>query len=243
MSVFLLIMALLLGLAYRLGSRADRPLEARWAGAALISSGLALAVALLLACQLHQARLDYVHEECDSIGHAYRVLQVLPRNERAQMRLLLVSYTDARLRKVPGSSPQVARQAEEEALGLHSQMFALATRMMRDRTIDPYRGSQIVQALSRMISGHHRLAYALEERLSTPLMAFVCLQCLLAAVLLGGVAGPAPRGRLLCLGLTAALWLNLALILDYDDPNGQFIQVDARNIQELAQALHAKERL
>ncbi|MBS2037416.1 hypothetical protein JST97_20675 [bacterium] len=241
----LLVLALGLGLAYTLGARSARVgLDARLAGGALVWTGLSLAVTLYLAGQLHRARLDDVHEECDSIGHVYRALQVLPRNERAQMRLLLVSYTDARLRKVPEQSAQESQNAEDEALGLYSQMFALGTRMMRDQTIDPFRGSQIVQALSQMISIHHRLGYALQERLPTPLLIFVTLQCLASAGLLGALTALShPQQRWICLVLTGGLWINLALILDYNDPSSQFIRVDTRNIQELSQALHAKERL
>ena len=243
--ILMSLLAVLLGLACFGGARLGRfGLEPRMAGGALIWAGLSLAAALYVAVGLHQSRIEYIHDECDSIGHVYRVLQVLPRNERAQMRLLLVSYTDTRLRKVSEAAASDGAQAEEEAMGLYSQMFALATRMIKSKTVDAYLGSQITQGLSRMISSHHRLGYALEERVAAPLLAFSALMCLLSAGLLGALAATAhPGQRWVGWALVAALWINMALILDYNDPTGQIIRVDTRNFLELSQALHAKERL
>ena len=233
---------LLLVLAYTLGSHLRRtssgPAPERWWVSALVVwSGFALCVSWLNVSRIHQQRQSWLHDECDSIAHVYRLLQTLPRNERAQMRLLLLSYLDANLRNrdAGGAAPG----AEEESLAIHSQLYALTTRLVKAKTIGDFQGAILTQALSRMISVHHRTSYALHERLSGVELGYVLFLSLLGA----GLVGYARVPRAGWLSLLVIIGASLSLVLDLNNPWSGWIRVDRKNLQELSTLLHQKEKL
>ena len=232
LAFFAVLLVLGYGLGRQLQKRREVALPAWLVSATVVWLAFSLSVSLLSASQQHQQRQNWLHEECDGIAHVYRLLQTLPRNERAQMRLLLLAYLDANLRNGEG---------EEEATSTHSQLYALATRMVKSKIIGDHQGSLLTQSLSRMISVHHRTDFALRQR--TPAAEWIALgsACFLVAALVG--YGTSARDRFTPLVLALLTLTGLSLLLDFNRPGQGLVQVDRKNLQDLSRTLHQKEKL
>ena len=232
LAAFTVLLLLGYGLGRILETRRKAALPPWLVSATLVWLAFSLSVSLLNAGQLHQQRQSWLHEECDSIAHVYRLLQTLPRNERAQMRLLLLAYLDANLRN---------GQAEEEATSTHSQLYALTTRMVKSKIIGDYQGSLLTQSLSRMISVHHRTDFALRQQTPAAEWLALTIECFLVAALVG-YATPR-RERFVPLVLVLLTLTGVSLLLDCNRPWDGLVQVDRKNLQDLSTILHQKEKL
>ena len=199
-------------------------------------------LALFLACTYYQVslvsreRTTLVHQEADSIAQVYRILQTLPRAQRTQMRLLLISYLDAKLRN---SSPQTKENQAQEVIGLQSQLYSLSCQLTEQKALTATQGQTLGQALNGMISLHYRCDYALEEHLAWPVMAMLLIQCAGVSLLLGlGSRNGVVTGVCLVMMISS-----LFVILDLDNGNTGFMRIDKSNLRDLVNILHQQEQL
>jgi hypothetical protein len=197
-------------------------------------------LALFLTCtylqvsQLSRERTTLIHEEADSIAQVYRIMQTLPRGQRAQMRLLLISYLDAKLR---GSLS--AAQQGQEIRGFQHQLYSLSCDLTEQKALTPIQGQTLGQALNAMISLHYRCDYAQRDRLPGPVVALLLIHC--AGVSL--VLGLGSRHAVLTGVCLVMMVFSLFVIFDLDDGNAGFMRVDRSNLKDLVNILHQQEEL
>lgn len=195
----------------------------------LVWVGLFLGLTLQQSCFVYRQRIDLVHQEADSIARVYRVLESLPQSQRAQMRLLLIAYLDAKLSQ--------ARLGD--IVGLQEQQFKLCCQLSASQVISEAQGLSLRESMDRMISLHYRSSYAIEEHLPPSLVVLILAQCLAAALLLG-LGG---RHPLLSLTLIALMMGALATLADLDDASRGWVRVDRSNLRDLVNVMHQQEQL
>lgn len=199
-------------------------------------------LALLLSLTLWQSQRNFwdrttlVHQEADEIAKVYRILDTIPQANRTQMRLILISYLEAKLHR------QERQTSEEEIQGLQNQLYVLAGELSQKKVINESQAIAMEAAVSHMMSAHYRSSYALSERLAGIVTWTLVLQCLAVGFLLGSSSSPERRMPIL-LVFSILASSTLALALDLDGSTGGWIRVDVSNLRDLVNALHSQEHL
>lgn len=226
---FALLVALLL--AYVAGLRLSRilPGVANLETVLLVWVGLFLGLTLQQSTKVYHQRLELVHEEADSIAHVYRVLESLPQAQRAQMRLLLIAYLDAKLGQARAG----------DISGLQDQLFKLCGELATNHIISEAQGLALRDNVDHMISLHFRCIYAMDEHLPPPVVLLLLSFCLVASLSLGQ-GGKHPFQSLLLIGL---MFGSLVTVADLDDAGRGWVRVDRSNLRDLVNVLHQQEQL
>lgn len=245
----LLALAVLLVVSHEVGLRlARRQLQASASQLRPVEAALVVWLGMLLVLTLHHATVGFsdknvlVHEEADSIAGVYRRLETLPPTHRAQMQSLLMAYLDAKLRKINSSSTQEQESSEQEAMGVHAQLYTLAGDLATKRLLSEAQGLALEQVVNRMISLHFRSDYALRERMPTLVLVVLGLQCCGVALLLGYANGSgASRNHVLPPVFLLLVLGCCVLVLDLDDARGGVMRVDTSNFRDLNRIMHQLE--
>ena len=239
-SGYVWILIVLLGLSYGLGRRLSRG----FLTVPSLEAAMLIWPALFLACTYYQVglasleRTTLIHEEADSIAQVYRILQTLPQAQRAQMRLLLVSYLDAKLRP-PTMTAADKDTLKQELMGLQTQLYTLSCQLTEQKALTASQGQTLSQALNGMISLHYRCTYAQDEHLPGPVVGLLMILCALVSLLLG----LGDRNKILTGVCTLAMLAAFAVVLDMDNGDSGFIRVDKSNLRDLRNILHQQEQL
>ena len=244
--------AVLLVVVYQVSSRWGK---ARWSVSAGVSrdmqplqAGLLIWIGMFATLLLHHGvsglreKTLLVHEECDSVAQVFRRLETLPPTHRAQMRLLLSSYLEAKLRKFSAGDEAEAKTSDQEILGVHAQIYTLTIDLANRKLLSEAQGLAMEAAINRMISLHFRTDYALREHLPAALLLVLALQLLAGAAAVGYCNGFGPQRRswegafflILTLSLTFALW-------EVDDAAHGLVQADISNWRDLVALMHQRE--
>lgn len=245
----LLILIVFLVVCHEVGIRlARRQLQASASQLRPIEAALVGWLALLAVVTLHQATQAFseknvlVHEEADSIAGVYRRVGTLPTTHRAQMQSLLMAYLDAKLRKLKSTSFKERESSEQEAMGVHDQLYNLSTDLANKHLMSEAQGIALEQVVNRMISLHFRSDYALRERMPTAVLLVLALQCCGVAVLIGYANGSgAARNVVMPVVFLLLLGGCAFLVLELDDASGGVLQVDTSNFRDLNIIMHQLE--
>jgi len=235
-----LCLLLITGLSYALGRR----LAGRFQASASVEIVVLVWLGLFLVCTFNQCyslareRTALIHQESDAIAQAYRMLQRLPDAQRTQMRMLLISYLDAKLRGHPGLSPKAHEDLSQEIVGLQSQLYGQGVALTERHALSEAQGQLLGQQINQMISMHYRTEYALREGMSPPVM----LLLLLLASAGSFVTGLAGRDLLQSLLLSCLIWSTSWVLLDLNEAEGGLIRADKSNLRDLVNILHQQEQ-
>jgi hypothetical protein len=242
-------LAVVLVVCHEAGLRlARRQLQASSSQVRPMEAALVIWMGMLLVLTLHHATVAFndknvlVHEEADSIAGVYRRLETLPPTHRAQMQSLLMAYLDAKLRKIHSASAQEQESSEQEAMGVHAQLYSLTGDLSTKHLLSEAQGLALEQVVNRMISLHFRSDYALRERMPALVLLVLAAQCCGIALLLGYANGSGSSRNSVLPVVYGLLVLSCSLlILDLDDARGGWLRVDTANWRDLSRIMHQLE--
>lgn len=227
---------LALGAGWRVGCSA--PQNLRLATSGLVWLGLLVAVSLWQVQWKFRERLVRVHEESDAIANLYRSLEGLPNSQRTQMRLLLITYLDAKLRLLKPLSPEDLKHCQEETVGLQHQFVHLIHNMRKQKLVSDAEGIALAEQVSHVISSHFRTRYASGEGFPSALWALLMLQAGVVLFLVGRERRGWEAGAAAVLVITT-LWC----VADYDGATRGLIRLDTSNLKDLVEILHNREQM
>lgn len=205
-------------------------------------------IALLTTLFLHHGMEELrnksmlVHEECDSVAQVYRRLEILPPTHKAQMRLLLSSYLEAKLRKFAARKPGDRKSSEQELMGVHAQLYALTVDLVNRKLMSENQGLAMEAAMNRMISLHFRTDYALNEQFPVALLLALAAQAVIVSVLVGYTSGSASQRRLLLpVSFLLLTLLSAYMLWELNDATSGLVQADISNWRDLVEIMHQRE--
>jgi len=208
-----------------------------------ILAGLLVWLAMFMAVMLHQAQSRFseqttlVRLESDAVANLFRKLQPLPDAHRSQMRSLLISYVDTKI-KNNGQFSTKDTQSIQEAQGIQRQLVFLSGDLIKQKVLSELQNIGLQEAIDQVTALHFHRAYAAEERLPGMVLAALFLQSGILAFVVGAQRNGQLGAAFLILVTSTTL-----LILDYERPHSGLIQLDTSNLRDVSNIMHHEEQL
>jgi hypothetical protein len=239
----------LVAIALEAGVRLGRWRQRRGAAKSEVSGAMVGATMGLLAFMMaftfngaagrHDARKGLVIEETNAIDKVWLRAGFLDEPSRADVRGLLRSYVDVRVKAAAGEVDlgEAARQSE----ALLDRMWAIAVEVGR-KDANSITAGLFIQSLNEVIDLHlKRMTVAIRNRVPPTLWATLYLLMAVGMLMMGiqiGLSGPRQFGMELFLAV--AFSVVLFLIADLDRPQEGLINVSQQAMLELQTKLHAR---
>jgi hypothetical protein len=239
----------LVAIALEAGVHLGRWRQRRGAGKSEVSGAMVGATMGLLAFMMaftfngaagrHDARKGLVIEETNAIDKTWLRAGFLDETARADIRGLLRSYVDVRVKAAAGEVDlgPAARQSEV----LLDRAWAIAEDVGR-KDANSITAGLFVQSLNEVIDLHlKRMTVAIRNRVPPTLWATLYLLMAVGMLMMGiqvGLSGPRQLGMEVFLAV--AFSVVLFLIADLDRPQEGLINVSQQAMQELQTKLHAR---
>jgi hypothetical protein len=243
-SLFLAILLLVLLAVeggYRLGiyrrSRSEEEKEApvgAMVGATLGLLAFLLAFTFGLAATRFDTRRQVLLDEANAIGTAYLRAEMLP-ERRAEIRLLLRAYVEARLEAVQSGNVTAGIRRSEH---LHTQLWAQAVAMGEHHPTSIVVGL-FVQSLNEVIDLHaKRVTAGLRNRIPGAIWVALFAVAVLSLAAMGYHAGLSHTSRsLAALAVAVAFSVVIGLIADLDRPQEGVLRVSQQALLDLRQSM------
>jgi hypothetical protein len=236
-------------LAIEAGIRLGRRRQVQAGGEAKISGAMVDATMALLAFMLaftfdgaasrHGAREALVVEDTNAIDKTWRHADFLSEPYRANMRALLSTYVDVRVKAAAGTMDlgEATRQSE----ALHEKMWLLAEEVEKNNG-DRRTTSLFIQSLNDMIDVHlKRVDIGIRNRIPPAIWATLYLLTAVGMTMMGtqsGIRGERSIGMEVALAVSFSLVL--VLIADLNRTQEGLISVSQQAIEELRSRLNAR---
>ncbi len=202
-------------------------------GGTLTLLGLLLGFTFSMAVGRYDQRKNLEEAEANAIGTEFSRADLLPATEAAQVRALLRSYLDHRMRYYMRRDPASLRQLDAETARLLGDLWAVVAAHGRAQR-DPV-AALVVAGMNDVLNSQGYTQAAWWNRI--PLTAWTLL--VVIAIFCNFLVGFGARHNrpALFLILPIALAITLFLIADIESPRGGIIRVHPQNLEALAVAI------
>lgn len=222
-------------ISLELGYRSRRQMESASpiAGTMLLVVFLLQIFSLALLLWQHRERTTLVHEEADIIAQAFRRSTMFPDQQRRWLRTQLGAVIEVELSDLDPGSSAMTDHVEDRIHPIFDSLTQYTAKMELSKE-DEIRREPLIEVVTRLISIHYRLRYALRERLPAPLYGILYLSFILGGFLAG--AGNQSSTRREWVTWTAYLLISISLLnilQDLDDPLHGSISTPFENLKEI----------
>jgi uncharacterized membrane protein (Fun14 family) len=250
-AVLFVSLALAVEVGYRIGRRVQgRASEASRSHVSAVQASPLGVLALMLgftfsqALQRFDSRSEAVVDEANAIGTAYLRAQLLPASVRSQVKALLQTYLDTRVRaSVIPLSDQAAREAELAETGQQQAALWRYASQAAEEDPNPVTTGLFIQSLNEMIDSYGRRIAALDRHVPEVVLFLLFGTFALTLGIVGYAAGIAGhRVSNVAYIMIALIVLLVFVIIDLDRPRRGLIQVSQASLTELRTSIQAQKQ-
>ena len=203
--------------------------------ATLTLLGLIIGFTFSLATTRYDQRRLFEEQEANAIGTEYVRADLLPANEVAGVKQLLVQYLDLRVGFYEDRNAAELEALERKTASTQSQLW---------QSIQPQAAAQpnpvtalVVSGMNDVLNSQGYSQFAWWNRIPTSAWGLMIVIALLANALVGYAAQRSKRGPLLLLVLPVIVSISFFLIADIDSPRGGLIRIEPVDLLSLSQSL------
>jgi hypothetical protein len=191
-----------------------------------------------LASSRFDSRKALIQDESNAIWTAYLRAQLLPPAQAQLMLPALRAYLATRIEFMRAGGDEVEVEAARAEVGRgDARLWDLTKKMLTTET-STWRESSFVQSLNEMLDVKWKRRAALENHVPEPVIHLLFLVAIGSFGFIAYNYGATGRRRHLSTAIFALLIaLVLAIILDFDRPNGGFIRVSDEEMVRLKAAM------
>jgi len=201
---------------------------------------LLLGFTFALAVDRFETRRGLVLEEANAIGTAYLQTQVLPPPNRERLSLLLIDYTDNRIKLAATPSPSELKTELAKNDALINDIWA-ASLAGFDSIKHLDMSSTFLASINSVIDMDTSRKTGRSAHVPDEVFWVLILYVMVAAVIIGYIIRNRASFYLACV-MNLLVVLSLMLIMDIDRPTGGGIRESQFPMQLLSQSLHGEPR-
>jgi hypothetical protein len=228
-----LILAAAMLVAWRLGWRSGRTLQARGEDpslgklddASIALLGLLLAFSFSMALGKHDRRREMVVADSNAIGDFYTCASLLPDPVRSELQKVIREYTEHRLELVRRHA-LLEEKFDQELRRMHEMQGRMTDLVARAVNQGTPVAVPLANTLNGLTSNHAARLAAIEDRLPLTIVATLFFASIVAAALVGRNQGSSPHPRLTgTLTFVILVTLVIYVTLDLNQPYRGLIEV------------------
>jgi len=205
-------------------------------GSALTLLGLIIGFTFSMAVSRYDQRKNLEEEEANAIGTEYARAELLPAEDAAKVRALLINYVDQRLLNYTTRNSENLKQISLETSRLQNEMWSAVVKPAQAQPTPLV--TLVVSGMNDVLNSQGYTQAAWLNRIPPAAWMLLLLICLFCNVLVGYVV----RGKsaFVLLILPIALAICLSLIADIDSTRWGLIHLKPQNLEILRQDLSAQ---
>jgi hypothetical protein len=188
-----------------------------------------------MAVSRYDLRKNYEEQEANAIGTEFVRAGLLPANDVAKVRALLISYLHQRIFNYQSRDPREIHQIDLQTAQLQNQLWSAVS---GPATVQPTPVNALVLAgMNDVLNSQGYTQAAWWNRIPTEAWALLTFIAFFCNMLIG--YGAQGRSTFLLLILPVAIAISVFLIADIDSPRRGLVRVRPQNLESLAESLNA----
>ena len=204
-------------------------------GATLTLLGLIIGFSFSMATSRYDQRKTFEEAEANAIGTAYARADLLPGAASDQVKALLRTYTDLRVKDYEVSAATELKGIDAQTVATQAKLWAA---VVTPAAAQPTPLSALaVASINDVLNSQGYTQAAWWNRIPVGAWALLFAISAFASMMIGYGSRAAQRERVLFLILPGVVAISLFLIADIDSPRGGLIRVAPQNLIALAAAL------
>jgi hypothetical protein len=241
LSLLVLWLSARIGYAFRKRTELDEGMREDFgviSAATLTLLGLIIGFTFSMATSRYDQRKNYEEEEANAIGTEYVRADLIPPADGARMRALLRNYLDQRVLFYTIRDPNKLQQVNARTAQLQSQLWSSVAGSAQAQ-LSPVT-ALAVAGMNDVLNSQGYTQAAWWNRIPVAAWALMLAIAICCNLLLGYGASQTQKKSILLTVLPLVVSISFFLIADLDSPRGGVIRVSPRNLESLAQSLHAQ---
>jgi hypothetical protein len=206
--------------------------------ATLTLLGLIIGFTFSMATSRYDQRKNYEEEEANAIGTEYVRADLIPAADAARVRALLSKYLDQRMLFYTTRNPNKLQQVNTATAQLQSQLWSSVAGPAHAQPTPLT--ALAVAGMNDVLNSQGYTQAAWWNRIPAEAWDLMFAIAICCNLLLGFGARQTHKRAMLLVVLPLVVSISFFLIADLDSPRGGVIRVRPRNLESLAQSLHAQ---
>jgi hypothetical protein len=205
-------------------------------GSTLTLLALIIGFTFSMAVNRYDQRKNYEEQEANAIGTEYVRADVLPAEDAAKVRAMLLSYLDQRMLYYKTRNEDQVRQIDLQTASLQSDMWAAVTRPAMEQQTTVM--ALALAGMNDVLNSQGYTQAAWWNRVPTSAWILLITISIFSNILIGYGARHSSAFRFFI--LPVALSISLFLIAEIDSPRSGIIRVWPRNLEAVSDSLHRR---
>jgi hypothetical protein len=205
-------------------------------GSTLTLLALIIGFTFSMAVNRYDQRKNYEEQEANAIGTEYVRADVLPAEDAAKVRAMLLSYLDQRMLYYKTRNEDQVRQIDLQTASLQSDMWAAVTRPAMEQQTTVM--ALALAGMNDVLNSQGYTQAAWWNRVPTSAWILLITISIFSNILIGYGARRSSAFRFFI--LPVALSISLFLIAEIDSPRSGIIRVWPRNLEAVSDSLHRR---
>jgi hypothetical protein len=207
--------------------------------ATLTLLGLIIGFSFSMALGRYDQRKNYEEEEANAIGTEYVRADLLPADDAAKVKTLLLNYLDQRVLFYETRDEQQLLRIKSETARLQGHLWAAVKAPAVAHARDPV-GALAVKGMNDVLNTQGYTQAAWWNRIPVAAWTMMWAIAICSNGLVGFGMGRGKAHTVLFLVLPLVVSIAFLLIADIDSPRGGLINVKPQNLLSLSQSLHGQ---